>query len=66
MVSYLNPSMSSDKPVPTDQSTPYYEMEIVEEGGKTYAVFYDDKGGFAGRTEVDQTVEEWIKGAEEN
>jgi hypothetical protein len=31
---------------------PYYSMEFIEEEGKTFVVFYDEKGGLVAKREI--------------
>lgn len=44
------------------EESPYYSMEFIEEDGKLYVLFYNDKEEPVARKEIpkDTTVEAWL------
>ena len=45
----------------TEEESKYYSMEFVEEDGRTYALFYNEKDELVGKIEVKKTVEQWLE-----
>lgn len=45
----------------SDTGPEKYQMEILDEDGKTYAVFYNDKGEIVGKVRIKKTIEQWLE-----